>query len=292
MPSDPSLVEAPVRSRANLAIRIGAVVAVLVVGVCAYVYMQRANNASTATPNVEMGAQTYDAVPQEKALYLSTYEGAEAIFYTNPDRNIAEANEGDIPYIGFLEFASSGITRFDYRNLIDPIRIASVPLHIEDIVDFTYNDARTTLYVSVILEERPRTPDSEETLVNRVYAIDLRTLSNREVWVNEVRSNTYESKGAADINTLVDDTFIVLVLSECYGCHAGTPTDALVVNMATKSETYLGHVGDIQINREANTVSYRNLEPVLEDCEPVWEWCTDQTTVMRPAGQTYTKQLR
>ncbi len=293
VPSEPSPVETSTKKQVNLSIIVGALVILVavVVGVYLYLYLQETRDTSAVVPIEEVGVSLVDAVPQEKALYSGTYEGKEAIFYTNPKRNIRNAKEEDIPYIGFLDFGSSGITVFDYRDLTNPKRIASLPFQIEDTFSFKYSEDRTIFYIGLIQEWRPRTPSRGGILINSVYAVDLRDSSAREIWENEVGSDRYESKGAAQISEIVDNKFVVLVLYGCYGCHAGPPIDALVVNIATKNETYLGRVGDIKINVEQNTVSYRNLAPFIEDCEPVWDWCTDKSTVMRPVGETYTKQL-
>lgn len=297
--------------RGNFPIIIGGIILLLIVGVGAFVLGQRtSNNISTNTNQqpqtiisttetqpspISVSVSTPDATPQENVLYFDTYEGVEAIFFTNKqEQKYFEpgAIEKTSPYIGSLLNANGvGTKPFDYKKLTNPRRITlNITSQIQAIDSLKLNNAKTMLYVSINLEEKTSSqyPDN---LVNRVYQISLNNLSSKEIWSNEVGSNKYAGKGVAYIDQIVEDKFVSMKLGGCYACGGHTPTKTILMNIATKNEKYLDKVGDIQFNLKDNTFSYRKLSPVQEPCEPSPGCNNGQRTVMKPSGQVYTEQL-
>jgi len=245
-------------------------------------------NQSTLIPT-----QTSDLIPQENALYLGDYEGKKAIFYTNKEEQTYYVNGPTphaSPYIGILKLANGvGITSFDYRKLENPQKIYTESNKIIIGVTFALNSKGSFLYAGVLTNTKSGLNNDH---IERMYKINLITLANEEIWLHEVGSNKYpEAKGRTVINQVTDDKYLVLMLLSCDGCESSL-ADILILNMATRQEKYIqGKIGDIQVNPNSNTFTYKKLAPFKKPCIGS-EFCdSGQITVYKPSGQTLIETL-
>jgi hypothetical protein len=250
---------------------------------------------STVVPTSLAVLTTRDAAPLENVLYFASYEGEDALFYTNKEEQ--KYYEGGVektsPHVGTLTKASGTTLKpFDYTKLTNTKRLQmAITTPIQAIDSLKLNDAKSFLYVSLNLEEKASSqyPDN---LVNHVYQVNMKDLSSKEIWVNELGSTKYTGKGAAYIDVLTEDKFIVLKLGSCYACGGHPPTHAIVLNVETKNEKFVDEAGDFQFNLPGKTFTYKKLAPFKEPCQggPDCDENNEQT-VMKPSGQDFAETL-
>jgi hypothetical protein len=245
----------------------------------------------TIIPSV---TQTTDVIPVENSLYLGTYNGNEAIFLTDKEKQkyyepggIAKTS----PYIGELRMiAGGGYTPFDYKKLLNPRKIYSETTEtIQEVNSFTLNDTKSIMYISL---NNPIVGSSYPDLTNKIFQIQLSDLSSKEIWSNRLGADKYgKAKGAAYINHVVNDAYVTLTILNCYACE-GAPAGMIILNITTKAEKYYEAIGDLQVNLQNHIFTYKKLAPFKEPCEAGPGCDSDgQRTVYKPDGQSYTDNL-
>jgi len=234
---------------------------------------------------------TLASLPVENSLYLDAISGRRAVFVTNTElqQYAVDSAVETSPHIGLLTYADGSRQRpFDFRELEHPQLVFSAP-HEVLTLDFTFDDTQSSLYVLII---HPQSDVEGVGYMSRVYRINLDDLANRELWGCEAGTEQYEGYWGAGEIVVVQDPFIVLKLIECYACDSLAPGALLLLNTETGSEKYLDLADDVQFDLVAGMVSYRNLSPFQEPCEPSPGCGADgYRTVYRPAGEIITEEL-
>jgi len=249
----------------------------------------KAIQASPASPVTQEAVTT----PVKNTLYLGIYNGADAIFLTDEEKQKyfdPDAVPRTNPYIGELQMAGGGgYTLFDFKELQSPKRIFSSSQKIHSVNSFKLNNSKGVAYVSLNYDAKVNS--QYPGLVNKIIQIKLDTLVSSEIWSNEVGSNKYEGgKGVAYIETVTEDRFLTFWIGSCYACEGG-PAGTVILNIDTKKEKYFKDIGNIQFNITNNTFSYQKLALFQEPCDPGPGCDNGQRTVMKPAGQSYTENL-
>lgn len=232
-------------------------------------------------------------VPEKNTLYLGTYNGTDAIFLTDEEKQ-KYFDPGAVPktsqYIGELQTAGGvGYTPFDFKKLQGPKKIFSSSQKIHSVNSFKLNNSKSVAYVA--LNYGNEVNGQYPGITNKIIQIKLGSLVSNEVWSNEVGSNKYEGgKGVAYIETVTEDKFLTFWVGSCYACEGG-PAGTVILNISTKKENYFRDIGNIQFNITSNTFSYQKLVPFQESCDPSPSCDNGQRTVMKPSGQSYTENL-
>lgn len=244
------------------------------------------------TNPVTSPSQTTDLIPQENSLYYGTYQDKDALFITDKEKQVYY--EGGEPktsvYIGELTRVGGGEYKpFDFKKLNNPKRILTNSAKpIFSINSFIVNESKTIVYVSVnYTKVGSQYPD----MLNSILQINTDGSSAKEIWSNNIGSNKYsKGKGATYLEQVANDKYVTFNIGDCYAC-SGSPVGTIVLNITTKNEKYYEMIGDLQLNLETNTLSYKKLSPFQESCEPSPGCDNGQRTVMKPAGQTFTENL-
>lgn len=232
-------------------------------------------------------------VPEKNTLYLGTYNGTDAIFLTDEEKQKyfdPSAVPKTSPYIGELQMVGGGgYTPFDFKKLQNPKKMFSSSKKIHSINSFKLNNSKSVAYVA--LNYGNEVNGQYPGLTNKIVQIKLGSLISSEIWSNEVGSNKYEGgKGVVYVETTTEDKFLTFWIASCYACEGG-PAGTVILNIDTKKEKYFKDIGNIQFDVAGNTFSYQKLAPFQEPCDPSPGCDNGQRTVMKPAGQTFTEIL-
>ncbi len=234
-----------------------------------------------------------DTIPQKNSLYLGLHQSKEAIFLTTDQ--LSEYYEGGVkktsPTIGELRtIDGTGYQPFDYTKLQNPQRVLSNVESVLGISNFKFNKQKNYIYIS--LNILGNTPDKYPNIISKIYQTDLSNLSSRELWSHNIGDDKYQQKGPAGVDEVFDNNYLTIWLGICYACEGFDPHGTVLLNIQTKSEKYLGTVGDIQADLANKIVSYKNLSPFKEPCEPS-PGCDEngQRTVYKPSGQVLKDSL-
>lgn len=254
---------------------------------------QQVESELSPTKPVVSPSQTVDSIPQENSIYFGTYQGKDALFITDKEKQVfyEGGTPRTSPYIGELATAEGGWNEpFDYKNLINPIKILSSSAKpISSINSLITNNSKSFIYASVnYKKEGSQYPD----MLNSILQIKTDGSSVKEIWSNDLDSSSKYPKagGATYLEKVANDKYVTFWIADCYAC-SGSPVGTIVLNITSKGEKYYEMIGDVQLNLEANTWSYRKLSPFQEACEPSPSCDNGQRTVMKPAGQVYTENL-
>lgn len=263
-------------------------------------------------PSPTSTTENQNAAPQKNSLYLGMHEGKEVIFYTNDLADERGTGAGGIkieggPYTGSMAAVGDkplGYSNpYDFRQLLNPKKVAdNFPSFIGLVVDARYGTTKNILYVSLLLDSRQESSQRYVSSKNVVYKISLGNMGKQEVWSTELKKGQYKDDdtdfaGAADINQVIEDKYLILSIGLCFECSPySEKRGILVLNINTTKEKFLGMVGDITIHTLNNTVTYKNLEAVTESCPTDIAYCNDsigsgQRHVYKPAGQIVTETL-
>lgn len=235
---------------------------------------------------------TVDAIPQENSLYLGTYQNKDAIFITDKEKQKYYENgeQKTSVYIGELTTAKTGgYTPFDYKQLISPVRILTNPeKSIYAVNSLVTNKAKSMVYVSLnYLKPGSQYPD----LQNSILQIRTDGLQAQQIWAYDIGSDKYgKARGATYLEQVFNDQYLSFVIDDCYAC-SGSPIGTIILNIITGNERYYEMVGDVEVDLSNNTLSYKNLSPFQQACEPGMGCDNGQKTVMKPSGQTLTDSL-
>lgn len=269
-----------------------------------------ANQAKLQSPTPTVDNQ--NTMPQKNTLYLGQYEGKEVIFYTNDLADEGGTGAGGVkieggPYTGAMAAVgnkSLGYSNpYDFRQIVNPKKIAiNFPSLIGLVVDAKYGTKNDILYVSLILDSRQESSQQYSSSKNLVYKIILGSMDKQLVWSTELKEGIYNDNdtdfaGAADINQVVEDKYLMLSIGLCFDCSPySEKRGMLVLNINSRKEKFLGMVGDIIVNTTNNTVTYKKLEAITEQCPTDTAYCNDsigngQRHVYKPTGQLVSEAL-
>lgn len=254
--------------------------------------VQQTESEPTPTNPVTSPSQTIDLIPQENSLYFGSYQDKDVLFITDKEKQVYyEGGEQKTSvYIGELAtIGGGGYKPFDFKKLSSPKRILTNSTKpIFSINSFIVNKSKTIVYVSVnYTKAGSQYPD----MLNSVLQINTNGSSAKEIWSNDIGSNKYsKGKGATYLEQVANDKYITFNIADCYAC-SGSPVGTIILNITTKNEKYFEMIGDVQLNLETNTFSYKKLSPFQEQCEPSPGCDNGQRTVMKTAGQTLTDNL-
>jgi len=230
---------------------------------------------------------TKDLIPQENVIYLGTYLDQKALFFTNKKEKVVNQHVGNL-----MLNDGHGRSGFDYRELENPQRIlVDSARSINSFNNFTLNTNQDIAYVSLNYEKEGEGP--WPNLLNRILQINTDGSSAQEIWSNDIGSEKYNnSKGPAYLYQVINDRYIVLKIADCYGCEPET-FGTIILNISTKAEKYYQMIGDVKIDVDNNTISYRKLETFQEPCPDIQNpHCYDgKIKEVRPTGQVFTDNL-
>lgn len=242
------------------------------------------SSVSTTTPQPEPTI-IRDANPINNYIYMGTYKGEEAIFYTNPSLQeyylpgavkMSDPNYGQIEYLNKHQG-----TNGKYQELTETRRIFEFESRL-DIGSKTYVKAQNKLFVSIVV--------SNDSLgINQLYEVDLITLNKKLLFSNDLAkypSNYLQNNGVASAGLESDDAkYMLIYIAPCYACDGGGRSVTVVLNKETKAEKVLGYVGNVKFDLANKKVTYQNLEEYLEACSPVGYRCPPEgRTAYRAAG--------
>lgn len=235
------------------------------------------------------------SVPEENVLYFGTYEGSEAVFFTNKSRQnyFKDGVKKTSPEIGELRKENGeGLSPFEFKNLTNPKKLAvSFGVPIAGLTSLKLNSSKTLLFVSLDLEAK-----ANEThplnLVNKIYQVDLLNLTGKEIWSKDIGlSQKYEGAEGDAILEVVNDQYLAFWLVNCYACEGGQ-AGMVFLNLKTKKEKYLKvPMGNLEFDLTNNKVSYQKLLAVEEPCTEGYGCSEGKMTVKKPSGQVYSEVL-
>jgi hypothetical protein len=225
------------------------------------------------------------------SLYLGTLEGKTALFITNDElqRYTEDGVAKSSPFIGLLSYPDRGpyIHPFDFRELESPQQLFAVQGQILAMANYVFDAERQQIFVSLVLSDSGSMPE------NRIYGVTLGVHDADVLWRNEIGpgSRYGEYQGSANVDQAAGD-YLVLSITPCYACEPFPPWHTIVFNTDSRTEKALGQVGEVSIDLDADTVSYRFLVPEKIPCEPSPGCSDDGTrTVYEPAGEVMTEDL-
>ncbi len=228
-----------------------------------------------------------DQIPLKNTIYLGQYENEYFIFYTDNDKQkyFENGSEKTSPMIGNLIGRSRGFNSFDYNKLQNPIRIYTFqyPNKLNTIGSILLAEDNSYLYISNIFIDQNK-PSAGQ--INEVFRVNILDKKMDFLWSRKIWDDKYgDKRGAAHIDFQIDNKFLVLQINICYECDASN-YGALILNLTTKAEKYLGEVGDININPSNNTFTYRKLANTTEACTGSYNCVNGSRVVKKPAGDT------
>lgn len=234
-----------------------------------------------------------DQTPLENTLYVTTYQGKQAVFYTNKqlqkyfDTNSVEQSDPNIGDIAFSD--SGGVSDVDYRKLQNPQRILEVGAEIWG-VSFKVDQSNDIVFVHVTMPiSQPA--QSPNDVQEKTYKVNLKSLQSEIVWTHIHASKKYPGvSGGAYLINVFDDTYAIYSLINCYGCE-GTEVGQLIVNSLTKKEKFMEQIGNVQIQPGATNFSYQKLSPFKEPCEDGYGCENGYRTTNKPSGSVLTEKL-
>jgi hypothetical protein len=232
-------------------------------------------------------------VPEKKTVYLGTYEGKDAIFVTDDNKQVYYEQGGvekRSEFVGELVM-SDGTAKIpsNFSELIKPKKLFT-QTDLDRVFSLKLNENKTVAYIAMILTKNIQ--DNPYNLSNMLIQINVNNLASSVLWVNDMLSKKYDNaNGPAYVDSVVNDKYMIVGLGSCYACGGGVAGN-LVLNIATRNEKYLSDVGSIQINIPSNNFTYQKLATFNEPCNSVGPDCSNgQKTVVRPDGQVFTETL-
>lgn len=262
------------------------------------------------TPTVTTSDQ--DMIPEKNSLFLGIYEGKEVIFYTNDLANQGGSGAGGVkiesgPYTGAMAAVGaeplSYSNPYDFKKLVNPKKIANnFPSLIGLVADAKYGSDKDKIYASLILDSRQDSNEPYVSSKNVIYRIDIDSQEKQEIWSSEMKKGKYQDNdtdfaGAADIDQVIEDKYLILSIGLCFDCSPYSEKRGfLILNINSQKEKFIGMVGDIVINSSNNTFAYKNLEAFIEPCPTNTAYCNDSIGdgnryVYKPTGQDVTENL-
>lgn len=234
-------------------------------------------------------SQVPDSTPQGDSLYLGVYQGKDALFITDKEKQKYH-DTGAVsitdPMVGELTMADgSRRIPFNFKELINPRKLLSDPIY--SVESFSMDSSRSTGYISLLY-----LTNDKKDLLNKILQVKLSNLSVNELWSNTIGSDKYpKGKGYVLIDQVIGEKYLTLTIISCYACE-GSPVGTIVLNINSKEEKYYEMVGDMQFNLQGNTLTYKKLSPFKEACEPS-PGCGNngERTVFKPAGDVLTDTL-
>lgn len=257
--------------------------------------IDKASSVETIPSSLVTSTSTPNLVSQENAIYLGTYKGLNALFFTNKTKQeytSPDRTRKIDPNIGSLT-TQDGIRRspFNYNDLQDSKKIFIVPFNIQQINNFKFSDNKKILYISLMLETKTanRYPDNLE---NYIYKIDLDNLTYVNLWVYDLSLNKYKgANGSALVKQASsDNNYLVLSIFNCFACE-GSEAGLLILNNQTKNEKYFSRIGNIQFNLSEGIFTYQKTAPFKEPCDDPACGSDGTWTVYKPSGDTFTEKL-
>ena len=211
----------------------------------------------------EPAVASFDPAP----VYLTTYEGNDALFVHNSNFYKECSSEQKISnQVGKIVYGNSagGYTVLEDRlftQLENPQKVFMLSKKICTISPLV-SDSRDILYISL------DTDLDNIDLISRIYQVNLPDLSYREIWSHETKdAKRYGLNGGGRAIQNFEDKYIAIIIGACTFCDDPTSIISLY-NIESQKEKILGDVGDIAVNVENNTVTYREMGYVKEKCTP------------------------
>ena len=246
-------------------------------------------------------------LPQPDTFYLATYGGEPVIYFRGEDTKTMvwmmymmgqmslSMQNNEYYYMGnVVDFENDSqsqpireMNTIDFRKLQNPRKL------------FVYD--RYATFINV-LENPDKTyivfsyngGPSDET--NYIYQVNLKTLESKELWQHQIyMSSPPFNKGAAFVMQFIPDKYVVFDIVANNPPPAELPAATVIVNMQTGIEKTLTPAGDIHINLNTNTFSYKLLgkTPILceKPTDPVCFPTDKYKWGFEPLGNTLTQSL-
>ncbi len=210
--------------------------------------------------------QSRSGPPQADTLYLSWLAARRVMFLTNRSHQRyydAAGVEQIDPWRGVIVDAAGREEVADFRSLAPALQILASPSEIAA-YSFRLASGDRLLYISTI----SLSGEASSPFRSRVIEFDLATGGSRPVWHFDGDAGRYPGyAGGARVGEAAGRA-LLLWLEPCFACEAFVPPAALVINLDTGAEAYLGAVGDVRLEPGARVVSYRGFSPSRVRCEP------------------------
>jgi len=248
---------------------------------------------SSSLSPVPIPTESPDPVPQEKKLYLGSVNNIPSVFFVNSgtklyyENGVQKTNEN----MGQVFNTEGTGQSYDYKNFLNPQKIQiSLDGPVQNINSFKLNDSKTYYYISLNIETGANQyPDN---LMNEIYQIKAGSLVGIKIWSNKLGSNKYPVRGAAYINQVIEDKYLLMLLGECYACGGHQFTKSLILNLTTKNEKYAEDRGGFIFDLANSSFTYQKLAEVQVPCIEDNPYCANGFySEMQPKGETYSDKL-
>lgn len=214
--------------------------------------------------------------PKLNVLYTGTYQGNEGLFMR--ENSVADTEEffenpmaGTVvtdkirTIIDFSEFTNRNeLTSFDEFKKISTFEQG------------VYNSDRSKLY----LDLTPETKDLHE--LTQIYEIDMATGDKKVVWAYTSTGDNGDELypdflGGGFLVELLADRYLITGIGGSRGGDALDLHATVLVSLETGTQMFLGPVGGFEIDTNAQTLTYRQLELGRRKCAPTVQCDPDGT---------------
>lgn len=143
-----------------------------------------------------------------------------------------------------------------------------------EVYSFLTDKQEKYIYLSVVTKD-----------FNSIWRVDLNNYREDEVYLKRF----YNS--AVHINK-IEGKYLELSSIGCYGC-GGDPSDGskLILNAENGGVLWLGDVGDVIIQENTKSVTYKRLSWVEEECDIGLMCDSGKWTIRKPIGTVYSERL-
>lgn len=233
-----------------------------------------------------------DPTPKNFVIYHSKLKDADILFLTHLQAQKyydSNGKEQTSPNKGYLMSSIEGsVYNLTYQDLENPRRIFTDPNNnLSAVYSFAISSDRKYIYVSAIHGL------SIESEVNKVYKIDLNNLDAEELWIKDYNFKPLKYPGfggMAGINLITGtDKYIVLQIGVCYHCGGGWVPGALILNVETKKEEFIGPASNFSFDANKKIISFQKMNPFKEKCKEMGGMGCDENNEMivyKPSGPT------
>jgi hypothetical protein len=203
------------------------------------------------------------AAPQENMFYLAQKGDTPILFYRYPDllvehkkpsSSIGHIASFDRPYN--LKKDPNEFINFD--GLKNPKKLFSFEGH-PGIENYQLSSDKQYLLISFV--------GGRTDTTNYIYQIDLKRLTTKKIWENELRTGEPPYNGGiAYITNSIPDRYVVFAIVKSAPPPEALPVSVIIKNIQSGEEKVLGVVGNTKLDLEAGTISFSELEKKPVPC--------------------------
>jgi len=124
--------------------------------------------------------------------------------------------------------------------------------------DIHWNANRDSLYISLIQHSFPAT--------NYIFKANIKDKTLEKVWAYKLDNPDTEYQGSSNIVKVIENKYLILSTSKCYGCSSSMISDTVVLNMENKNTSFLESACNIKYDLEKQLVTYQKESLVQKNC--------------------------